>query len=289
MLEAREERHDTPPAYDPPKHDGAMDIDQAPIDTFIADLEADDAHRHVPDQGHGPLAKKLMFSSHETPEEQAAAFTAPPQSMISPNTLFVLTKEEMQQKGTPFCNKKKERKRKKKGEAASTSVRPAARVLNRLSTPWRKMHYLGSPMLPSEILKDMGATSRTCMTASCIWRTNFSERKNPKYPVHVVKVPTNVGFVDGYPGDPFFIRFEDIFRLLHMFRMDKSLVRLISLSMAHDIIIEGRGGHMIMDPFYMDELFLGTPANRAIILKYIEDFMVANKDKDCFLMPYFPE
>jgi hypothetical protein len=144
-----------------------MDIDQAPIDTFIADLEADDAPRHVSDQGRGPLAKKLMFSSQETPEEQAAAFTTPPQSMISPKTLFVLTKEEMQQKGTPFCNKK-ERKRKKKGEAASTSVHPAAWVLDRLSTPWRKMHYLGSPMLPSEILKDMGAASRTCMIASCI-------------------------------------------------------------------------------------------------------------------------
>jgi hypothetical protein len=43
MPEAMEERPDTPPTYDPPEHDGAMDIDQAPIDTFIADLEADDA------------------------------------------------------------------------------------------------------------------------------------------------------------------------------------------------------------------------------------------------------
>jgi hypothetical protein len=63
---AREERPDTPPAYDPPEHDGAMDIDQAPIDTFITDLEADDAPRHVPEQGRGPLAKKLMFNSQET-------------------------------------------------------------------------------------------------------------------------------------------------------------------------------------------------------------------------------
>jgi hypothetical protein len=77
----------------------------------------------------------------------------------------------------------------------------------------------------------------------------------------VVKVPTNVGFVDGYPGDLFFIRFEDIFRFLHMFWMDKSLVRVISLSMAHDIIVERRGRVAIMDPFYMDELFLGAPGN----------------------------
>jgi hypothetical protein len=74
-----------------------------------------------------------------------------------------------------------------------------------------------------------------------------------------------------------------------MFQMDKSLVRLISLSMAHNIIIERRGRVAIMDPFYMDEVFLSTPGNQAIVSKYIEDFMVDNKDKDCFLMPYFPE
>jgi hypothetical protein len=115
------------------------------------------------------------------------------------------------------------------------------------------------------------------------------KERNPGYPVHVVKVPTNVGFVDGYPRDLFFIRFEDIFRILHTFRMDKSLVRLISLSMVHDIIIERRGRVAIMDPFYMDELFLGATGNRTIVSKYIEDFMVDNKDKDCFLMPYFPK
>jgi hypothetical protein len=45
---------------------------------------------------------KLIFSSQETPEEQAAAFTAPPQSMMSPKTLFVLTKDEMQKKHSPL-------------------------------------------------------------------------------------------------------------------------------------------------------------------------------------------
>jgi hypothetical protein len=144
-------------------------------------------------------------------------------------------------------------------------------------------------MLPSEILKDMGGSIKDVHDNIMYLEDQLLREKNPGYPVHVVKVPTNVGFVDGYPGDLSFIRFEDIFRLLHMFRMDKSLVRLISLSMAQDIIVERRGRHMIMDPFYMDELFLGAPGNRAIVSKYIEDFMVANKDKDCFLMPYFPE
>ena len=106
-------------------------------------------------------------------------------------------------------------------------MRPAARVLDRLSTPWRKMHYLDSPMLPSEILKDMGGSIKDVHDSIMYLEDQLLREKNPRYPVHVVKVPTNVGFVDGYPVDLFFIRFEDIFRLLHMFRMDKSLVRLI--------------------------------------------------------------
>jgi hypothetical protein len=209
--------------------------------------------------------------------------------MISPKTLFVLTKEEMQQKGTPSCNKKKERKRKKKGDAASTSVRPADRVLDRLTTPWRKMHYLGEPMLPSEILKDMGDIIKDVHDNIMYLENQLVKERNPGYPVHVVKVPTNVPFVGRYPGDLFFIRFKDIFTLLHMFQMDKSLVRLISLSMAHDIIIDRRGRVAIMDPFYMDVLFLSISGNRTIVSKYIKDFMVDNKDKNCFLMPYFLE
>jgi hypothetical protein len=141
--------------------------------------------------------------------------------MISLKTLFVLTKEEMQQKGTPLYNKKKERKRKKKGDMASTSVCPADRVLDRLTTPWRKMHYLGEPILPSEILKDMGGSIKDVHDSIMYLENQLLKERNPGYTVHVVKVPTNMGFVDGYPGDLFFIRFEYIFRLLHMFRMDK--------------------------------------------------------------------
>jgi hypothetical protein len=63
--------------------------------------------------------------------------------------------------------------------------------------------------------------------------------------------------------------FEDIFRLLHIFWMDISLVHLISLSMADDIIVERRGRVTIMDPFYMDEVFLSAPGNRVIVSKYI--------------------
>jgi hypothetical protein len=113
--------------------------------------------------------------------------------------------------------------------------------------------------------------------------------RNLGYLVHVVKVPIDMGFMDKYPGDLFFIRFEEILTVFHLLRMDKNLAHLVSLSMAHDIIVENIPRVAIMDPFYMDEFIIGNPGNQLIVSKYIEDFMVANKNKECFLMPYFPE
>ena len=45
----------------------------------------------------------------------------------------------------------------------------------------------------------------------------------------------------------------------------------------------------IMDPYYMLESNLGDPRDRLIVTKYIEDFLVANKQKEIILLPYFPE
>jgi hypothetical protein len=48
-----------------------------------------------------------------------------------------------------------------------------------------------------------------------------------------------------------FIRYDDIFGLFHMHQLDRNLVRLVSLSMAHDIFMENTPHIAIMDPFYM--------------------------------------
>jgi hypothetical protein len=115
VLAASQERVTPPPTDDPPKPDHALDIDQAPIDSFLADLEADDAHCYVPDQGCGPLKKKkLMFSSQEMPKEEAFAFTTPLTAKITPRTLHALASEIAIQKCTPQCNKRRGSGRKKR-------------------------------------------------------------------------------------------------------------------------------------------------------------------------------
>jgi len=111
--------------------------------------------------------------------------------------------------------------------------------------------------------------------------------KNPSYPLFTVRVPTNCGFVTTTLSELFFITYEDIFKLFHMLWLDRNVVRLVSLKMVHDIILEKTPHLAIMDPFYMT---VGTvDKEQSFVAKYITDFLVANKEKSCFLLPYFPE
>jgi hypothetical protein len=46
---------------------------------------------------------------------------------------------------------------------------------------------------------------------------------------------------------------------------------------------------MILDPYYMKDIYLQTEGTRQIVMNYIQDFMEANKEKTIFLVPYFFE
>ncbi|KAK1678154.1 hypothetical protein QYE76_039002 [Lolium multiflorum] len=264
------------------QHGNALDIDQAPIDTFIAEMEGDGVSPYKPPADR--TLKKKLFLSQETPEqEDTTAFTAPPRVGLTPRTLLGATTEGMKQNATPSCSKKKVRKRKKSGDVAASK-----KVVNdKLPTPWRKMHHLGQPMLPAHIVQQVTPDMRSLHDAVLMKEDLLLRDRNPSYPVLTAKVPTGFGFVTTYPADLMFIRYEDIFRLLNMQQLDRNLVRLLSLSMAHDIAMENTTDIAIMDPFYM------TPAvvqnEQAFLAKYIKDFLVLNKDKKCFAIPYFRE
>jgi hypothetical protein len=57
--------------------------------------------------------------------------------------------------------------------------------------------------------------------------------------------------------------------------------------MAHDISMENTADIAIMDPFYMTPTVVQN--EQAFLAKYIKDFLVLNKDKKCFAIPYFRE
>ena len=72
-----------------------------------------------------------------------------------------------------------------------------------------------------------------------------------------------------------------------MKRLYPTFVRLVALRMAYDLSKAENPYIAIMDPYYMVEWIVrGEPS---LVTKYVEDFLVANKDKTLMLLPYFPE
>ena len=67
------------------------------------------------------------------------------------------------------------------------------------------------------------------------------------------------------------------------------MVRLVALKMVHDIMEESTPGIAIMDPFYMLKGTMAHPRDRVLATRHIEQFLVGNKNKEIFLIPYFPE
>ena len=55
------------------------------------------------------------------------------------------------------------------------------------------------------------------------------------------------------------------------------------------IIRENTPGIAIVDPYYMRDGCLGSPAERRIVASYLKRILVANKTKEYILVPYFPE
>ena len=46
---------------------------------------------------------------------------------------------------------------------------------------------------------------------------------------------------------------------------------------------------VIVDPFYMRAKILGSAGDRQVASSYLGGVILANQDKDNFLVPYFPE
>jgi hypothetical protein len=296
----------TPPvagADNPPKPMTQQGSKAAIIDDFIACLDRgqeefnaalgmDEApsqesdQRDLPSEKY-PSLKKKLFDSQETPEE-AAAFAPLGSSLLSPATLLKATMSELQKNGTPAYLKKKGKGRKRyKGASASQPVIHADKLP--IVEDWRAYHVLGQPMMPPSVVRKLTGDLRSVHDTVLMKEEELLRMKNPGYPLHVGKVPKGMGFVDTYPGDLFFVHFDEIFNLVHLKRLDPFFIRLMSLKMQIDLDAEHAKNVAIMDPFYMYESIMSCPGDRVVAAKHIENFLLANKEKSTFLMPYFPE
>ena len=117
----------------------------------------------------------------------------------------------------------------------------------------------------------------------------LKSRNDPNYPVFSIKVPTDLGFVDTFPADVFFLRFENIFDMFHMKSLDDSLVRLFAPHLARLIASNPNMDDVAVgDPYYMHAHKLVSHEGRLAMREYIDYFMVKHKAKKMMLLPNFP-
>jgi hypothetical protein len=102
-------------------------------------------------------------------------------------------------------------------------------------------------------------------------------------------VPEGHGFIDTSPAEIFFVRYEDIYNLLHSNYLDYNLVHLYTLHMALKAKREKTKGIMIVDPYFMHDIALVNEADLATVKEYLGNIFVENPTIDHILLPCFPE
>ena len=144
-------------------------------------------------------------------------------------------------------------------------------------------------MLPPDALSATTGDFRRLHDHVLSTEKSLLRSNDPGYPLYAVKVPKGWGFYDENPAEMFFLRFDYIFEMYHMRRLDFTFVRLFALHLSNVVRKEQISSIAVLDPYFMNENFLNAGSmERDAARRYIEDFMVANKEKEMILLPYHP-
>ena len=147
----------------------------------------------------------------------------------------------------------------------------------------------GRAMLPTNMLHATTGAMRSLHDSVLSLEKQRLFENDVAYPVFVAKVPEGKGFVDSAIGGMIVLRFDDILAMFNLHPLHYTFIRLFSLSMEMRIITDKTQDIMIVDPFYMCAKILGSAGDRQVASSYLEGVILANPDKDNFLVPYFPE
>ena len=83
--------------------------------------------------------------------------------------------------------------------------------------------------------------------------------------------------------------FEDIFNLFHLYKLSPSLICLWAINTAYTAICELNKDVVVADPYLMQESNVNLPDRCQAMRNYLTDFMLANMEKYCRLVPYYPK
>jgi hypothetical protein len=151
------------------------------------------------------------------------------------------------------------------------------------------IHEAGKPIMTDKQVTHVSGAMVNLMHGILFLEEGLLKETNPSYPIFMVKVLVDVGFVDDHPADIFFISYEDVFKLFNAKRLDYNLVHLFALQQAMKVNREENPGVTIVNPYFMREGMLLNPANRSRAKEYLQKFLMDNKSKRNILLPYFPE
>ncbi|KAK1691934.1 hypothetical protein QYE76_008631 [Lolium multiflorum] len=285
------ERPAAPEVSAPPQQPAAPEAEEYERDNFQWDIPTSSQVVHEDAPGLKYVCSKKLFDSQETADEEEnpkEVATAAIKNMLSPNTLRATATTAMD--GPALQPKKRKRANKKDAQdKAAAKSKDKVPLLDKLPNNWRPLHHLGQPMLPEHVVKKLTPDMRSLHETVLHVENLLLKSKDPGYPLFMAKVPTGMNFVEKYPADLCFIRFNDIFSIYRMQALHFSVVRLVALSLSSQIVKEGTPTIAIMDPFYMRESIICNPGDRAIATQQVKDFMLANIKKGAILIPYFPE
>ncbi|KAK1687117.1 hypothetical protein QYE76_047965 [Lolium multiflorum] len=254
-------------------------------DMYMPPMDEQAFRTHGDQLGRPPTVTKqrLVFTglSQDTPPEAGNPAQVKPATVFSPNTLRKTIIGEPP-KSTPATSEappapeappsapqappvgqvKKARKRGAKKGASSSQPAPKRIRADDMVPPTPdglpRCHEAGKPILPPDM--EHLASGPMLPLQHCIQyqESVLLKEKDPNYPVFSVKVPSDQNFVNEDPADIFFIAFEDVFNLFHSKRLDYNLLQ-------------------------------DGSRTRTKAVRYLESFMLMNKEKNTILLPVFPE
>ena len=136
---------------------------------------------------------------------------------------------------------KKPRKRPRKGKKDDSMIQPPQqpRVQDHVDILGAdKLHIPGQLILPAAALGTRFGDLRRLHDDVLRIEKGLIASKDPGYPLYVVKVPRQLSYVDFFPANKFLRRFDYIFGMFHMKKLDFTFVRLYALYMNFIIGIE---------------------------------------------------
>jgi hypothetical protein len=154
-----------------------------------------------------------------------------------------------------------------------------------------RLHEAGKLILPKDIEHLASGPMITLQQNIQFLETLLLKDKDPNYPVFMVKVPAaDPNFIQADPADIFFIAFEDVFNLFHWKQLDYNLVRLYAINLQMKIKGERPPNVAVADPYYMrDSQLVDGSSTQTKVVRYLQSFMLMNKEKNTILLPVFPE